>query len=85
MIHEHSERSIRVNPADATVREAAERLLKHKVGCLPVLERGALVGIVTTSDLLHAIAGPYSVAADAPAATAGGATAAAAVLGALGG
>lgn len=71
--------------ADATVREAAERLLKHKVGCLPVLERGALVGIVTTSDLLHAIAGPYSVAADAPAATAGGATAAAAVLGALGG
>jgi acetoin utilization protein AcuB len=71
--------------ADATVREAAERLLKHKVGCLPVLESGALVGIVTTSDLLHAIAGPYSVAADAPAATAGGATAAAAALGGLGG
>ena len=42
---------------EATVRDAAERLLKHNVGCLPVLDRGALVGIVTTSDLLHAIAG----------------------------
>lgn len=41
--------------ADATVSEAAQKLLKHKVGCLPVLERGALVGIVTTSDLLGAI------------------------------
>jgi CBS domain-containing protein len=50
--------------AGATAREAAERLLKHKVGCLPVLESGVLVGIVTTSDLLHAIAGPYAVADD---------------------
>ena len=44
--------------ADATVSEAAQKLLKHKVGCLPVLERGALVGIVTTSDLLRAIVAP---------------------------
>ncbi len=71
--------------ADATVREAAERLLKHKVGCLPVLERGALVGIVTTSDLLHAIAGPYPVAADEPVTTTGAATATAAAVGAAGG
>jgi CBS domain-containing protein len=51
--------------AEATVQAAAERLLKHKVGCLPVLERGALVGIVTTSDVLHALAGPYAVAPEA--------------------
>ena len=50
----------------AEVKAAAERLLKHKVGCLPVLERGALVGIVTTSDLLHAIVGPHAVATDGP-------------------
>ena len=50
--------------AEATVQAAAERLLKHKVGCLPVLERGALVGIVTTSDLLHAIVGPHAAATD---------------------
>ncbi|HET9316950.1 MAG TPA: CBS domain-containing protein, partial [Vicinamibacteria bacterium] len=49
--------------ANATVQEAAARLLKHKVGCLPVLERGAVVGIVTTSDLLHAVAGPHDVEA----------------------
>lgn len=52
--------------ADATVQQAAERLLKHRVGCLPVLERGALVGIVTTSDLLHAIVGPCAAAPDGP-------------------
>lgn len=67
--------------ASATVQEAAARLLKHKVGCLPVLEGGALVGIVTTSDLLHAIVGaggaqarPEAAAASAgPAVAAGGA------------
>ncbi len=44
--------------ADATVQAAAERLLRHRVGCLPVLEDGMLVGIVTTSDLLRALADP---------------------------
>ncbi len=52
--------------ANATVQMAAERPLKHKVGCLPVLERGVLVGIVTTSDLLHAIVGPHAVYPDGP-------------------
>lgn len=44
--------------AEASVKEAAEQLLKHRVGCLPVMEAGRLVGIVTTSDLLRAVAGP---------------------------
>ena len=43
--------------AEASLQEAAEKLLKHGVDCLPVLEDGALVGIVTTSDLLRALAG----------------------------
>jgi acetoin utilization protein AcuB len=50
--------------AEASVQEAANRVLKHRVGCLPVLEAGRLVGIVTTSDLLRAIAGPAAVADD---------------------
>jgi CBS domain-containing protein len=29
-------------------------LLEHKFGCLPVVERGALVGIVTEIDFLRA-------------------------------
>jgi CBS domain-containing protein len=42
--------------ADAPVAEAATLLLRHRVGSLPVLEDGLLVGIVTTSDLLRAVA-----------------------------
>jgi CBS domain-containing protein len=43
--------------AEAPVQVAAERLLEHRVGCLPVLDGATLVGIVTTSDLLRAMAG----------------------------
>lgn len=46
--------------AEGSLQQAAEKLLKHGVDCLPVLEDGALVGIVTTSDLLRAVAGPPS-------------------------
>jgi acetoin utilization protein AcuB len=40
-----------------TVREAAELLRGRSIGCLPVMDRGELVGIVTISDLLDLIAG----------------------------
>ena len=56
--------------SDAMVQEAAELLLKHRVGCLPVLEQGGLVGIVTTSDLLRAVVGPYRGTAERPGAMA---------------
>lgn len=38
-----------------TIREAANLLRGRAVGCLPVLDRGKLVGIVTVSDLLELI------------------------------
>lgn len=41
---------------DASIQDAAATLLEHRVGSLPVLEEGTLVGIVTTSDLLRAVA-----------------------------
>lgn len=37
-----------------TLEEAAALLLNHKIGGLPVLEEGRLVGIITTSDVLQA-------------------------------
>ncbi|HKY53607.1 MAG TPA: CBS domain-containing protein, partial [Anaerolineales bacterium] len=37
--------------ADATIAEAARRMQQHKVGALPVVEYGELVGIITESDL----------------------------------
>ncbi|MFD1007600.1 MULTISPECIES: CBS domain-containing protein [Oceanisphaera] len=36
----------------AGVREAALYLQKHKYGCLPVIDKGKLVGIVTDSDFV---------------------------------
>jgi CBS domain-containing membrane protein len=36
----------------ATLGETAAIMLKNKVGCLPVLEEGKLVGIVTESDFV---------------------------------
>lgn len=40
--------------AGRDARDAARLLLQHKIGALPVMENGALAGIVTETDLLHA-------------------------------
>ena len=34
------------------IERAAEMILDHKIGGLPVVDKGALVGIITVSDLL---------------------------------
>jgi acetoin utilization protein AcuB len=47
--------TITVQP-DTPVEEAAELLYTHRIGCLPVLEDGRLVGILTETDLLRAFA-----------------------------
>ena len=38
-----------------TLGAAAKILSDHKFGALPVVDRGKLVGIITTSDLLRAL------------------------------
>lgn len=44
---------ITVSP-EATLREAALLMLKHRIGCLPVVdEDGELVGMITETDLLR--------------------------------
>jgi len=40
---------------ECSVLDAARLLVERKIGSLPVMERGNLVGIVTTSDLLRAL------------------------------
>jgi CBS domain-containing protein len=42
---------------DASLAEAAQRMLEHRVGALPVVdEAGQLLGIVTQTDLLRSLA-----------------------------
>jgi acetoin utilization protein AcuB len=48
-----TEKPITVTPV-TTVEAAAQLLLKQKIGGLPVVENGRLVGIITTSDVLQA-------------------------------
>ena len=43
--------------ADATVQAAAKLMAERKIGCLPVLEKGKFVGIVTETDVLRYFAG----------------------------
>ncbi len=40
---------------DTTVEDAARIMIDHKIGCLPVMRDGQLVGIVTDIDLLTAL------------------------------
>jgi acetoin utilization protein AcuB len=37
-----------------TIEEAVQFMLKHQISGLPVVENGQVVGIITTSDVLHA-------------------------------
>ena len=37
---------------DATIQEAARIMMKHKIGCLPVLKNEKLVGIVSEEDFV---------------------------------
>jgi acetoin utilization protein AcuB len=43
---------VTVSPRD-TIEKAAQLMLKHKIGGLPVVEENKLVGVITTSDLLQ--------------------------------
>lgn len=38
---------------DATIQEAAQLMLNHKIGCLPVVRGEKMVGLVTETDVLR--------------------------------
>jgi CBS domain-containing protein len=51
-------RDVETIAPDALLVSAASRMLSHRIGCLPVVDAsGAMVGIVTESDLLAAAYG----------------------------
>jgi CBS domain-containing protein len=41
---------------DANVKDAARQMTEKQIGCLPVVEDGRLVGIITESDILRHVA-----------------------------
>jgi CBS domain-containing protein len=51
-----SEPATTVSP-ETTVKEAARLMIERKIGCLPVVDRDTLVGIVTETDLLRCLVG----------------------------
>jgi acetoin utilization protein AcuB len=46
-------RDVIITTEDEPIEEAAHLLLDHKIGCLPVLRDGKLVGIITESDIFR--------------------------------
>lgn len=48
-----SEKPLTVEPS-TTLESAAQLLLTHKIGGLPVTENGGVIGVITTSDMLKA-------------------------------
>jgi acetoin utilization protein AcuB len=45
---------VRTTGPDRNIEAAAQQMLEHRVGALPVLDEGKLVGILTETDLLRA-------------------------------
>jgi CBS domain-containing protein len=44
---------------DAEIGQAARLLAEKRIGCLPVIEEGKLVGLLTETDVLRYIAGSW--------------------------
>jgi CBS domain-containing protein len=44
---------------DAEIEQAARLLTEKRIGCLPVIEEGKLVGLLTETDVLGCIAGSW--------------------------
>jgi CBS domain-containing protein len=42
---------ITISP-DADIKEAVQLMLKHKIGCVPVVAHGELLGLVTETDIM---------------------------------
>jgi len=51
--------------ASAPLATAAKMMVEHKIGSLPVMHQGCPVGMLTTTDILRAVADSLSTAASA--------------------
>ena len=51
---------VTVSP-DTSIGEVAQRLLDHRIGGVPVIEQGRIVGVITESDLFRVIVTTYQI------------------------
>ncbi len=65
-------RDVQTTSEDTPIEEAAHLMLEHKIGCLPVLRNGELVGIITESDIFRTFMELFSVQDQGPAPDNGG-------------
>jgi CBS domain-containing membrane protein len=49
--------NVQIISPEATVQAAAKVMREKKIGCLPVVSQGKLVGIITENDLLKIVEG----------------------------
>ncbi|MBI3961124.1 MAG: CBS domain-containing protein [Deinococcus sp.] len=55
-VEEEMSKLVITTKPDAPASEAARLMADQKIGCLPVVDKGKLVGIITTTDILRAFA-----------------------------
>lgn len=56
VVKEAMSAEIHTTTPDAPLAEAARRMIERRVGCLPVIDAGKLVGMVTETDFVRLIA-----------------------------
>jgi len=55
LVQEVMARDVTTIRPDAPIEEAANAMREEKIGCLPVVEDGSLVGVITSSDVMEAL------------------------------
>ncbi|NJD26673.1 MAG: CBS domain-containing protein [Chloroflexi bacterium] len=69
-VHEVMTRQVVVVQPDTPIKEAAQLMVDHKIGGLPVVEDGRVVGVITETDIFRVF---VTICNGVPAATAGAA------------
>lgn len=54
LVDEAMSKEVKTIEPSADLKEAARIMRQYKIGCVPVVENGALLGLVTTTDVLVA-------------------------------
>lgn len=54
-VYEFMSSAVKTLPSSATTQTAVEELLRSRIHCLPVVDVGKLLGVITDTDLLRAI------------------------------